>query len=378
MKHNEPILISRNLSKKFLLDDHSEYWALKNISFELFPGDVLGIIGKNGAGKSTLLKILSEVIPPTEGSLEYKGKIVSILEIGTGFHPDLSGKENIFMNASLLGFTKAEVNSIYQEIVDFSGIGKFIHEPVKTYSSGMYLRLALSIALFIKSDILLFDEVISVGDTEFTSKSMNRLLQLKKSGVACIIISHDLSSVIKLCNRCLLLDSGEIVQDSSSQLTVENYLDISFYKDKSITTTSEICQILDVYSSKATYYLDEEVQIVVEYNKSVQTKMDVVIKVRNYFSTVLTCCELYSEDYVEPVQPPGTYKVVCTIPGNIFNAGTFLVDIIIGNKVETLVSVPSAIKYSVKLKEWEKDKKWNEEEEIIPFRPLCKWQTIGQ
>ncbi|MCB9234552.1 MAG: ATP-binding cassette domain-containing protein [Bacteroidia bacterium] len=186
------------------------FQALKNISFELAQGEVLGVIGDNGAGKSTLLKLLGEVTTPTEGSIVLNGRVSSILEIGTGFHPELSGKENIFLSGQLQGMEKAEIEEKFQQIVAFSGIGDFINVPVKRYSSGMFIRLAFSVASHLDADIVLLDEVLSVGDAEFRVKSLEKIKQLAKSGCTVVLVSHDLNSIDSLCTRCLVLENGEM------------------------------------------------------------------------------------------------------------------------------------------------------------------------
>jgi len=201
-----------------------EIWALKDVSFELRQGEVLGIIGRNGSGKSTLLKILSRVTAPTEGRVELYGKIGSLLEVGIGFHPELTGRENVFLSGSLLGMKQQQIDRLFDEIVDFSEIEKFIDTPVKHYSSGMYIRLAFSVAAHFSPEILILDEVLSVGDAPFQKKSLEKMERLAKSGRTVLFVSHALPSVGRLCNRGLFLENGRITFSGTGVDAVGKYL----------------------------------------------------------------------------------------------------------------------------------------------------------
>ncbi|MBY0426773.1 MAG: ATP-binding cassette domain-containing protein [Cytophagales bacterium] len=203
----------------------SDYWALRNINFDVQQGEVLGIIGKNGAGKSTLLKILSRITSPTTGTIKVKGRIASLLEVGTGFHPELSGRDNVYLNGSFLGMKKWEIDQRFDEIVDFSGIEKFIDTPVKRYSSGMYVRLAFAVAAHLEPEILIIDEVLAVGDAEFQKKCMGKMDDVsKKEGRTVLFVSHDIGSISKLCTKGLYLKDGEIVLNAQIQSVVNAYL----------------------------------------------------------------------------------------------------------------------------------------------------------
>ena len=205
---------------------YSEFWALKNISFEVEKGDRWGIIGLNGAGKSTLLKIVSGVMKPTEGSVEIKGKIVPLLELGAGFDPSYTGKENIFLNGAMLGLSKEFLEEKYEEIVDFSEIRKFIDVPLKNYSSGMRARLGFSIATTIKPEILILDEVLSVGDAKFKKKSENKIISLFNEGITVLFVSHSIEQVKKLCNKAIWLENGETVMMGDAKEVCEAYEEI--------------------------------------------------------------------------------------------------------------------------------------------------------
>ena len=203
-------------------------WALKDISFDVHQGEVLGIIGKNGAGKSTLLKILSRVTKPTTGRIRVKGRIASLLEVGTGFHPELTGRENIFLNGAIMGMTKLEIKSKLDEIIDFAGVEKYIDTPVKRYSSGMYVRLAFAVAAHLDPEILIVDEVLAVGDAEFQKKCLGKMKDVsQKDGRTVLFVSHNLEAVQKLCTRGVLLENGEFSHYGQMKSVLDKYLSIS-------------------------------------------------------------------------------------------------------------------------------------------------------
>lgn len=218
---------------RFRIDDESFFWALKDISFEVKEGEVFGIIGKNGAGKSTLLKILSQITEPTSGKIEIHGRVASLLEVGTGFHPELSGRDNIYMNGTILGMTKREIDSKLDEIIDFSGIEKFIDTPVKYYSSGMKVRLGFSVAAHLEPEILIIDEVLAVGDYEFQKKCLGKIDDVsKKEGRTVLFVSHDLPAVANLCERVLVLEKGAELIIAETSFAIEKYLHSGSSKNK--------------------------------------------------------------------------------------------------------------------------------------------------
>jgi lipopolysaccharide transport system ATP-binding protein len=207
----------------------SDYvWSLKDINFEIEQGDAVGIIGRNGAGKSTLLKILSRVTGPTTGSVKVRGRIASLLEVGTGFHPELSGRDNIFLNGAILGMRKQEIQKKFDEIVDFSGVERYVDTPVKRYSSGMYVRLAFAVAAHLESEILIVDEVLAVGDAEFQKKCLGKMGNLSKGeGRTVLFVSHNMDAVRELTQRCLLLENGKLVLSAETNRVVQSYLSSS-------------------------------------------------------------------------------------------------------------------------------------------------------
>lgn len=215
-----------------------EFWALKNISFAVNKGDRLGIIGRNGAGKSTLLKILSRITEPTEGEITIRGRVASLLEVGTGFHPELTGRENIFLNGAILGMQKSELKKKFDEIVEFSEIERFLDTPVKRYSSGMYVRLAFAVAAHLEPDILVVDEVLAVGDAQFQKKCLGKMEEVGKSGRTVLFVSHNMSAIEQLCSKGILLEKGSIALASNANDVLSKYREL--INQSQVTETSSI------------------------------------------------------------------------------------------------------------------------------------------
>lgn len=206
------------------METKEEFWALRNVNLEVNEGEIVGIIGHNGAGKSTLLKILTGITPPTEGEIIMRGKVASLLEVGTGFHPELTGRENIFLNGAILGMTKKEISRKFDEIVSFAGIEKFLDTPVKYYSSGMYVRLAFSVAAHMEFDILLVDEVLAVGDAEFQKKSLDKMNEIiEYPNRAVFFVSHNMTAIQNLCSKCILLEKGQIKMIGDPKTVIDHY-----------------------------------------------------------------------------------------------------------------------------------------------------------
>ena len=252
---SDPVIEISNLSKKYRIDhygknkqntiwdavsstlkhpgslfngdraDHEAFWALKGVDLNINKGDVLGIIGRNGSGKSTMLKILSQIVEPTTGTIRMKGRVASLLEVGTGFHPELTGRENIFFNGSILGMSRKEINAKFNDIVEFSEVEKFLDTPVKFYSSGMYVRLAFAVAAHLDPDILIVDEVLAVGDASFQKKSLGKMKDVAGQGRTVIFVSHSMESVMGLCNKALLLENGKMIKYGATKNVVSTYFD---------------------------------------------------------------------------------------------------------------------------------------------------------
>ncbi|MCY7273322.1 MAG: ABC transporter ATP-binding protein [Phormidesmis sp. CAN_BIN44] len=215
-------------SKAIANPSREEFWALKDVSFEIKQGDRVGIIGRNGAGKSTLLKVLSRIVEPTSGRIGIRGRVASLLEVGTGFHPELTGRENIYLNGAILGMGKAEIVRKFDEIVAFAEVERFLDTPVKRYSSGMYVRLAFAVAAHLEPEVLIVDEVLAVGDTQFQKKCLGKMEDVGKEGRTVIFVSHTMSAVEALCNRGIVLQAGSIVLDDAPQKAINAYLENAF------------------------------------------------------------------------------------------------------------------------------------------------------
>ncbi|HTM99777.1 MAG TPA: ABC transporter ATP-binding protein [Pedobacter sp.] len=216
-------LFTHPFRKGAATDSEEIFWALDDISFKVNPGEIFGIIGRNGSGKSTLLKILSRIVEPTSGEAILRGRVASLLEVGTGFNPELTGRENIFFNGSMLGMSKREIAAKFDEIVEFSEVEKFIDTPVKFYSSGMYVRLAFSVAAYLEPDVLILDEVLAVGDAAFQKKSLNKILETMNDGRTVIFVSHSMSSIRQLCTSGIMLDGGKVVYSGPVDGLIEKY-----------------------------------------------------------------------------------------------------------------------------------------------------------
>lgn len=237
---------TKGLSKSYMLENgKGTFEALKDVSIQILPGESVGIIGPNGAGKSTLLKILSGITYPTTGDGKVEGTFSSLLEVGTGFHPDLSGRDNVYFNASLLGLSRKEIDTQFNGIVEFSGVSEFIDQPIRAYSSGMKLRLAFSILAHVKTDIIALDEVLAVGDSMFQVKCMERIFDFKKQGRTILFVSHNLGAVKKLCERTLVLQNGSLVFDGPTDEAVEFYLSSM----KQTIETDEILEQIETHVS---------------------------------------------------------------------------------------------------------------------------------
>lgn len=226
--------------------DKEEFWALKDVSFDIMPGDRVGIIGRNGAGKSTLLKLLSRITEPSTGKITLRGRVASLLEVGTGFHPELTGRENIFLNGAILGMSRAEVRRKFDEIVDFAGVEKFLDTPVKRYSSGMYVRLAFAVAAHLEPEILIVDEVLAVGDAEFQKKCLGKMEQVGQDGRTVLFVSHNMAAIKQLCHNAILFNNGEVISSASAELVIQEYLSYQYNLKKYFKEIDQYIILRDV------------------------------------------------------------------------------------------------------------------------------------
>ncbi|MDE2598231.1 MAG: ABC transporter ATP-binding protein [Rhodocyclaceae bacterium] len=322
-------------------DTLKEFWALRDLGFEIAEGDKVGVIGKNGAGKSTLLKLLSRVVEPTTGEIRLRGRISSLLEVGTGFHPELSGRENIFLNGVILGMTRDEVRRKFDEIVNFAGVAAFLDTQVKHYSSGMYMRLAFSVAAHLDPEILVVDEVLAVGDAEFQKKCLGKMQDISAGGRTVIFVSHSMQTVTSLCNQCILLERGQVRKQGAPSEVILDYLG----GDASQVGRVDFGHGKPVGDDRVqlTYgeVLDEAGAAVIEVDirKPVSVRMGFrVLKnsgtrfIPNFHFIVPggTYAFVTSPDVLNELAP-GDYEAVCQIPGDFLNEGTYFVGLAVSS-----------------------------------------------
>ena len=320
-------------------------WSLKDINFEVEQGDAVGIIGRNGAGKSTLLKILSRVTAPTTGSVKIKGRVASLLEVGTGFHPELSGKENIYLNGAILGMRKAEIKRKFDEIVGFSGVDRYIDTPVKRYSSGMYVRLAFAVAAHLESEILIVDEVLAVGDAEFQKKCLGKMRDVSgKEGRTVLFVSHNMDAVMRLCTHAILLKNGHITGYENTNNIVDTYLRSDFGTtairkwDEEKAPGDEVVKLLEVVVHDENFKSDEKFDITRLVGITMKYK---VLKQTSIFTHGMNLFNsqginiLNSHDVISDLRTErreiGKYSSTMWIPGNFLSEGIVIVGVAIFN-----------------------------------------------
>ena len=314
-----------------------EFWALRDIDFSVQQGEVLGIIGPNGSGKSTLLKILSRITPPTTGEVKIRGRVGSLLEVGTGFHPELTGRENIFLNGAILGMGKKEITRKMDEIVAFSGIEKFLDTPVKYYSSGMYVRLAFAIAAHMDPDILLVDEVLAVGDAEFQKKCLGKMEEItKKQGRTILFVSHNLDSIRTLCSRCILLRNGRKIIDEKTDLVINSYLkdiykeNITGYVFKNDLSKEAVITRVEINSEQGNqsgFLADKEINVNVEFeiNTPIQALLCLMVTDKENSPYIFSSEKDDRPDNEQSLKSyqKGLYRALITIPPNTFIPGFY-------------------------------------------------------
>jgi lipopolysaccharide transport system ATP-binding protein len=314
-------------------------WALHDVSFEVNPGEVVGIIGRNGAGKSTLLKILSRVTEPTTGRVELHGRVGSLLEVGTGFHPELTGRENIYLNGAVLGMPRAEITRKFDDIVAFAEVEKFIDTPVKRYSSGMYVRLAFAVAAYLEPEILLVDEVLAVGDASFQRKCLDRMKDVGRRGRTVLFVSHNMPAVTRLCERTILLDEGTILQDDHSHKVVGSYLKSGLgtmaareWDDLSKAPGNEIVRLCAVRvrtdDGRVTDAIDIRFPVGIEMEFEVLKPGYVLlpnIHVSNEEGVLVFIAGENDPAWQRTPRPAGRFVSTAWIPGNFFSEGTIII-----------------------------------------------------
>jgi lipopolysaccharide transport system ATP-binding protein len=361
----KPILEIKNISKKFNIYHETnrylslrdqitqfmrspfksnstleQFFALQDVNFDIMPGETVGIIGKNGAGKSTLLKILSKITPPTSGKIISRGRIASLLEVGTGFHPELSGKENIFLNGSILGMREIEIKKNFDAIVDFAGVERFLDTPLKHYSSGMQLRLAFAVAAFLENEILIIDEVLAVGDAEFQKKCMGKMEDVSKSGRTILFVSHNMAGVKSLCRSGVLLDHGKVVNVSSIENIIEQYTSsinsinsfqngVLIYNGKIIKQIELFCD--DVLSDYA--YMGCKLKLKVSFKSTDMLfnypVLGIVLRDIHNTSIIGVNNKHYTGNLINTPLNEGSFEV--EIPYLYIMSGNYIVDLYFGN-----------------------------------------------
>jgi lipopolysaccharide transport system ATP-binding protein len=315
-------------------------WALRDVSFEIKSGETVGIIGSNGAGKSTLLKILSRITQPTRGTAIVNGRVSSLLEVGTGFHPDLTGRENVYMNGAILGMTRKEIDQKFDDIVEFSDVGKFIDTPVKRYSSGMGLRLAFSVAAHLEPEILMVDEVLAVGDIRFQKKCLGKMGEVARAGRTVLYVAHNMPAISRLCQRAILMGNGRVVQDGPAHQVISTYLNsglgtsaVKVWPDPGRAPGGEIARL------RAVRVLDQDGDIAdaVDIRRPFRIEMEYevlkpgyVLLPHLYVSNEEGVCAFGAQD-LDPEwrgqrRPAGRYISTVFIPGNLVAEGMLFVD----------------------------------------------------
>jgi ABC-type polysaccharide/polyol phosphate transport system ATPase subunit len=330
----------RRWYKRPFANRSGEMWALRNVSFEVQEGEVLGIVGHNGAGKTTILRILSSITTPTQGEITVRGRLAALVEIGSGFHPELTGRENVYLHGAMLGMRRSEIRRKLDSIIEFSGVGRYVDVPVKRYSSGMYVRLGFSIAAHLDPDILLLDEVLAVGDAAFQAKCLERIATLRTKGRTIVFISHDLAAVYRLCDRALLLSHGRVLMDGPARSVVDEYQRMTFagegtpVADESDSQAPARCTSV-VFSSP-----DSQGGVRTGYSmvarlgyRASKSIADVVLRISIYWPSGYLCAQLSTDssagglclepgagaiEFRCPVLPvvPGLYRIDLAIEAN--------------------------------------------------------------
>jgi lipopolysaccharide transport system ATP-binding protein len=337
-----------------------EFWALKNLSFEVARGEVVGIVGRNGAGKSTLLKILSRITEPTQGRIEIRGRVASLLEVGTGFHGELTGKENIYLNGAILGMARAAISRKFDDIVGFAEVEKFINTPVKHYSSGMYVRLAFAVAAYLDQDVLFVDEVLAVGDAEFQKRCINKMKDLSSAGRTVLFVSHNPTALRNLCSSGLLLENGAIAQRGTIGQVLSAYVGSELdLNTKIFTQDNTRAKAAAVLTSISVSPVEGAVGDPIRGTGSFTISSEVKVNQPGDIAVFLTC---YDDNH-QPVFSTGSFfekelngrrlecgyhLFTCTIPGNLLNDGNYVLDVhLLKNRQAVIFSEKSVFSFRI-------------------------------
>lgn len=340
---------------------NEDFWALRDVSFEIKRGERFGIIGNNGAGKSTLLKILSKVTLPTMGMVKLKGKVASLLEVGTGFHPELTGRENIYLNGAILGMKKQEIDRKFDEMVAFAGVEKFIDTPVKRYSSGMYVRLGFSVAAHLEPDILIVDEVLAVGDVQFQKKCLGKMEDVSKNeGRTILFVSHNMGAINTLCQKAILLSNGKIKSAGDTESIIAQYLDLNFAKNSKVVFDHK--PDIPIYISKVNIY-DADGKSSLNLDMLKKFRVEIEYNVNEVVSNVMISCAIFASNHEECIfsttdvdlenskftqrRNAGIHLTYVDIPGNFLNSGTYRLVIGISSPGKALYDRQEALTFNL-------------------------------
>jgi lipopolysaccharide transport system ATP-binding protein len=330
-------------------------WALRDVSFEVHEGEIVGLVGRNGAGKSTLLKLLSRITTPTKGRAEIRGRVGSLLEVGTGFHPELTGRENIFLNGAILGMSREEIRKKFDEIVDFAGIEAFLDTPVKRYSSGMAVRLAFAVAAHLETEVLLVDEVLAVGDAEFQRKCLGKMSDVAHSGRTIIFVSHNMAAVENLCSRGLLLDSGKVVLDAAVDIVLSRYLraEYSVNEQNIALIKANGCDALSLIRVHArnsegqiasAFATGRDIQLCAEFNTNTKAPIPIDVAYLITNSTGILVYKCYSALQTrERLRLNDSEEVRCLIRAPRLVPGDYAVGIMVASKGQVLCQLDQVL-----------------------------------
>lgn len=349
---DDPYSKISQINDRTKLNNSNYVYALKDISFQLNKGDVLGIIGKNGAGKSTLLKLISRITSPTQGSIKAKGKIASLLEIGTGMHQEMTARENIFLNGSILGMTKSEISSKFDEIIDFSGCKMYVDTPVKRFSSGMRVRLGFAVAAFLNPDILIVDEVLAVGDAEFQKKAISKIKNINSNeGRTILFVSHNLASVKTICNKGLVINNGQLDFIGNSNDAIDRYVNLSFIKsnfDISNISYNKFIKINDLkiisdslIDLRTSFIIHNDFNVLIE-------DIELVIRYDLYNIQNIHVFRQEISIYNSSITEKGNYRSELIIPSKFLNKGNYFINIdFIDFEKKSLLNIQNALHFEI-------------------------------
>jgi lipopolysaccharide transport system ATP-binding protein len=366
-------------------------WALKDLNFVIEPGEVIGVIGRNGAGKSTLLKVLSRITEPTVGRAELYGRVASLLEVGTGFHPELTGRENIYLNGAILGMRKSEIARKFDEIVAFADLEKFLDTPVKRYSSGMYTRLAFAVASHLEPEILMVDEVLAVGDAAFQKKCLGKMGDVAREGRTVLFVSHNMVAVQSLCKRVLWLEQGEIIENGAAGTVVSNYLNKSFggstsleevWPDLESAPGNDLVRLhairirpvegdpAEPLTMRTPFLIDIEY-----WNLKPDTHLHIALHLYTEHEIIaFTTGNGLEPEWSDKLMPAGLFRSVCYVPGQLLNAGRHRFNLlIIKDGSSLMLKHESAVTFEI-LDLQERDLSWYGREPGV-VQPILKWET---